>query len=85
MYLERNIEVSILKRDQENKKKRKKTRTRPRKRPRKKEKTHFFLDHFLGRVLVFFLFFFCKFPSLMLTFISDGWADSVLASDGQTN
>ena len=36
--------------------KRKKTRSRPRKRPRKKEKKlSFFLGHFLGQVLVFFL------------------------------
>ena len=47
----------------------KKVRTRPRKRSRKQEldqekkkKLSFFLDHFLGRVLVFFLFFLYKFP-----------------------
>ena len=44
--------------DQENKETRKKARTRPRKRPRKKEKTFFFLDHFLGRVIVFLFSYF---------------------------
>ena len=58
-----STEVGIYKRIQESKKKRKKNR--PRKRSRKKEnkeenksskKLFFFLDHFLGRVLVFFFF-----------------------------
>ena len=57
----RKSEVRIYKRkqeldqesDQENKKTRKKTKTGPRKR-QKKRKTFLLLDHFLGRVLVFF-------------------------------
>ena len=49
---------------QESDQEKRKTRTRPRKRIRKQEldqekkkKTFFFLDHFLSRVLVFFIFF----------------------------
>ena len=60
-----NRKVEIYKRKQESKKTRKKKkRTRPRARSRKQEndqekkkKTFFFLDHFLGRVLVFLLSF----------------------------